>query len=32
MIADPAYQGGRLVELPSIIRIVTSLEFYRLGW
>jgi hypothetical protein len=23
---------GRLVELPNIIRIVASLEFYRLGW
>ena len=23
---------GRLAELPTIIRIVTSLEFYRLGW
>jgi hypothetical protein len=23
---------GRLGELPNIIRIVTSLEFYRLGW
>jgi hypothetical protein len=23
---------GRLSELPNIIRIVTSLEFYRLGW
>jgi hypothetical protein len=23
---------GRLAELPSVIRIVTSLEFYRLGW
>lgn len=23
---------GRLVELPSVIRIVASLEFYRLGW
>lgn len=23
---------GRLAELPNIIRIVTSLEFYRLGW
>lgn len=23
---------GRLAELPNVIRIVTSLEFYRLGW
>lgn len=23
---------GRLVELPNIIRIIASLEFYRLGW
>jgi hypothetical protein len=23
---------GRLSELPNIIRIITSLEFYRLGW
>lgn len=23
---------GRLTELPAIIRIVTALEFYRLGW
>jgi DDE superfamily endonuclease len=23
---------GRLAELPNIIRIVTALEFYRLGW
>lgn len=23
---------GRLTELPAIIRIVTTLEFYRLGW
>lgn len=23
---------GRLIELPGIIRIVASLEFYRLGW
>lgn len=23
---------GRLAELPGIIRIITSLEFYRLGW
>ena len=23
---------GRLAELPTIIRIITSLEFYRLGW
>ncbi|WP_225978853.1 transposase family protein [Gandjariella thermophila] len=23
---------GRLAELPNVIRIVTALEFYRLGW
>ncbi|GDY34099.1 hypothetical protein GTS_57320 [Gandjariella thermophila] len=23
---------GRLAELPNVIRIVTTLEFYRLGW
>jgi hypothetical protein len=23
---------GRLSELPTIIRIITALEFYRLGW
>ena len=23
---------GRLAELPNIIRIITALEFYRLGW
>jgi DDE superfamily endonuclease/Helix-turn-helix of DDE superfamily endonuclease len=23
---------GRLAELPNVIRIITSLEFYRLGW
>ena len=23
---------GRLSELPAIIRIITALEFYRLGW
>ncbi|WP_322753572.1 transposase family protein [Frankia sp. Cas3] len=23
---------GRLTELPNVIRIVTRLEFYRLGW
>jgi hypothetical protein len=23
---------GRLAELPHVIRIITSLEFYRLGW
>ena len=23
---------GRLAELPGIIRIITALEFYRLGW
>jgi hypothetical protein len=23
---------GRLSELPNIIRIITALEFYRLGW
>lgn len=23
---------GRLAELPNVIRIITALEFYRLGW
>jgi hypothetical protein len=23
---------GRLAELPNVIRIVTRIEFYRLGW
>ena len=23
---------GRLTELPNIIRIITTLEYYRLGW
>lgn len=23
---------GRLIELPNVIRIITALEFYRLGW
>ncbi|MGW3471290.1 hypothetical protein ACWDKQ_23160 [Saccharopolyspora sp. NPDC000995] len=23
---------GRLAELPGIVRIITALEFYRLGW
>jgi hypothetical protein len=23
---------ARLAELPTIIRIITSLEYYRLGW
>ncbi|WP_137813614.1 transposase family protein, partial [Gandjariella thermophila] len=23
---------GHLAELPNVIRIVTALEFYRLGW
>jgi DDE superfamily endonuclease len=23
---------GRFAELPNVIRIITSLEFYRLGW
>ncbi|MGQ0775495.1 MAG: transposase family protein [Pseudonocardiales bacterium] len=23
---------GRLTELPNILRIITALEFYRLGW
>jgi DDE superfamily endonuclease len=23
---------GRLAELPNVIQIITSLEFYRLGW
>lgn len=23
---------GRLAELPAVIRIITKLEFYRLGW
>jgi hypothetical protein len=30
-ILATGYQG-RLSELPSVIRIITSLEFYRLGW
>ena len=23
---------GRLPELPNLIRIITTLEYYRLGW
>lgn len=31
-LLDPTGYRARLAELPTVIRIITSLEFYRLGW